>query len=57
MNDEHRGWHPVATATDLGAGPLAATLFGAELVLWRDEAGTPHALADRCPHRGTRLSL
>ena len=57
MNDEHRGWHPVATATDLGAGPLAATLFGAELVLWRDEAGAPHALADRCPHRGTRLSL
>jgi phenylpropionate dioxygenase-like ring-hydroxylating dioxygenase large terminal subunit len=26
-------------------------------VLWRDADGTPHAAPDRCPHRGTRLSL
>lgn len=57
MNDEHRWWYPVATAADLGAGPLPAALFGEDLVLWRDEAGTPHAFTDRCPHRGTRLSL
>ena len=54
---EGHWWHPVADAATLGAAPLAVTLLGQELVLWRDGAGVPHAFADRCPHRGTRLSL
>jgi len=32
-------------------------LLSQDLVLWRDAAGAAHAWADRCPHRGTRLSL
>lgn len=50
-------WHPVAAAADLHAAPLAAVLLDREIVLWRDASGTARALADRCPHRGTRLSL
>lgn len=51
-------WHPVLDAVALvPASPQAARLLGEDLVLWRDAAGAPHAWADRCPHRGTRLSL
>ena len=50
-------WHPVIAADELGAVPLAARLLGEELVLWRDVSGGVHAFADRCPHRGTKLSL
>lgn len=55
--NEHRWWYPLAAEAALGERPLAVALFGEDLVLWRDEAGAPHAFADRCPHRGTRLSL
>ncbi|WP_428419839.1 Rieske 2Fe-2S domain-containing protein [Methylibium sp.] len=55
--NEHRWWYPVAAAAELGASPLPVALFGEALVLWRDETGAPHAFTDRCPHRGTRLSL
>jgi phenylpropionate dioxygenase-like ring-hydroxylating dioxygenase large terminal subunit len=54
---EHSLWHPVAAAADLGAAPMAVQLLEAPLVLWRDSAGRPSAWADRCPHRGARLSL
>ncbi len=54
---EHHHWHPVASACDLGAAPLAAHLLGQPLVLWRGDAGRAHAFVDRCPHRGARLSL
>ncbi|MCI4431538.1 MAG: aromatic ring-hydroxylating dioxygenase subunit alpha [Burkholderiales bacterium] len=54
---ERAWWHPVADAAALGDAPQAVTLLGEELVLWRDHAGQPRAFADRCPHRGTRLSL
>jgi phenylpropionate dioxygenase-like ring-hydroxylating dioxygenase large terminal subunit len=49
-------WHPVALADALASGPLAATLLGRELVLWRDAEGRAHAWDDTCPHRGARLS-
>ena len=54
---EYGCWHPVADASEVGAAPLAAGLLGQALVLWRDDAGALHAFADRCPHRGTQLSL
>lgn len=49
-------WHPVAAAHTLRDAPLAASLMGQALVLWRDH-GHVHAWVDRCPHRGARLSL
>ncbi len=54
---EREWWHPVADAATLAAAPLAVTLLGVDIVLWRDAQGTARAFADRCPHRGTRLSL
>ncbi len=51
-------WHPVAAAAELAPGALVATrLFDRELVLWRGQDGVMRAWADRCPHRGTRLSI
>ena len=50
-------WHPVAESTSLTDAPLPARLLGHDVVLWRDNFGRAHAWADRCPHRGTRLSL
>ena len=54
---EHRHWHPVALASALGDTPLVVTLLDQPLVLWRDGSGAVMAWADRCPHRGARLSL
>ena len=50
-------WHPVALAGDVANTPLAVQLLEQPLVLWRDGLGGVQALADRCPHRGARLSL
>ena len=50
-------WHPVAGATSLGDAPMSVQLLEQPLVLWRDAAGAVRAFADRCPHRGARLSL
>jgi nitrite reductase/ring-hydroxylating ferredoxin subunit len=51
-------WYPILEgAACAGGRPLALRRFGVNLVLWRDRAGTPLCLVDRCPHRGVRLSL
>lgn len=54
-------WWPVALADapDAGsdAGPQALQLLGQALVLWHTAQGQPVLLADRCPHRGARLSM
>lgn len=51
-------WTPVALASELSADrPLAVQVAGTPLVLFRDSAGKPAALLDRCPHRGVALSL
>ncbi len=51
-------WHPVAPAAQILAGAITATdLLDTQLALWRDSAGQLHAWEDRCPHRGTRLSM
>jgi phenylpropionate dioxygenase-like ring-hydroxylating dioxygenase large terminal subunit len=50
-------WYVACLSTELLAGkPLARTLFGTNLVLFRDEHGRPTALRDRCLHRNARLS-
>jgi len=50
-------WHPVGYGHDLGVDPLATTLLGEPLVLWRTADGAAHAFRDLCIHRGTALSL
>ena len=52
-------WHPVVASAALGAGaaPLGVRLLEEPVVLWRAADGAPQAWADRCPHRGARLSL
>lgn len=50
-------WYVACLASELRAGkPLARTLFGTPLVLFRDARGHPAALFDRCLHRNARLS-
>jgi phenylpropionate dioxygenase-like ring-hydroxylating dioxygenase large terminal subunit len=49
-------WHPVAWANDVTDRPITTELLDTPLVLWR--AGDHVSVAiDRCPHRGTQLSL
>lgn len=52
-----RYWYVVATSEELGKAPLARTLLGAPLVLFREADGRAAALLDRCPHRNVPLSL
>ena len=59
---EKQFWHPVASAAEVHEAPVAVQLLGEPLVLWREPGheGAPgrlHVWADRCPHRGARLSL
>jgi len=57
MNKELQWRWPLALDADLGAKPLAVTLLGRALVLWRDAQGQPVLMNDQCPHRGARLSM
>lgn len=50
-------WYVAGTADELQAGrPLARTILGEPLVLFRGADGKPAALNDRCPHRKYPLS-
>lgn len=50
-------WYPLLVSEQLREElPVASCLLGENLVLWRDAAGSPGALVDRCPHRGAKLS-
>lgn len=50
-------WTPVALSADLPpASVLPARLASASLAVWRAQGGAVLAVADRCPHRGMRLS-
>ena len=50
-------WHPVGKLSDLAGGPHAVVLLGEDVVVWQSPDGAYQAWADRCPHRGTKLSL
>ncbi len=54
---EMQMWHPLSRDDDLAEAPLAVTLLGQPLVLWRDASGQPVLMKDQCPHRGAQLSL
>ncbi len=52
-------WHPVCTLGELDEArphPLAVTLLGRRLAAALLDGGRVSVLADRCPHRSTRLS-
>ena len=49
-------WYIAATARDVGRGPIARTVLGEPLVLFRDPDRRPVALLDRCLHRNMALS-
>lgn len=50
-------WTPVALSADLPAGTvMPARTSAGSIALWRSESGCATASADRCPHRGMRLS-
>ena len=50
-------WYPVSPSWKVRNAPIGVTRLGERIVLWRDAEGRVHALEDRCPHRGARLSL
>lgn len=49
-------WYVAIESSVLRTRPLRSVILGEDLVLWRDEQGTPVAFPDRCLHRCARLS-
>lgn len=52
-----RHWYVACRSKELGRGPIARTILGVPLVLFRDAENEAAALLDRCPHRNVPLSL
>lgn len=50
-------WYGLIPSAAVTASPVSLRRLGEDLVLWRDAQGTVRVQADRCPHRGARLSL
>ena len=52
----HDAWYVVALGSEIGRTPMARTVLGHSLVLYRTAAGAPVALQNRCCHRGFPLA-
>lgn len=52
----NNAWYIAAESRELKTKPLARTLAGVPVVLFRDRRGQASALFDRCPHRNVQLS-
>jgi phenylpropionate dioxygenase-like ring-hydroxylating dioxygenase large terminal subunit len=50
------GWYVACRTSELSEKPLAVTVLGAPLALFRGAGGRPGAVLDRCPHRNFPLS-
>jgi phenylpropionate dioxygenase-like ring-hydroxylating dioxygenase large terminal subunit len=50
-------WYVAATDSEVSHQPLARTILGEPVVLFRTEAGVPVAFEDRCAHRHLPLSM
>lgn len=50
-------WYVACPSDELRKEPLARTVAGVPLVLFRNQEGQPAALLDRCPHRNVPLSV
>lgn len=52
------GWFGVAMSDELPAGAIRTLrYFATELVVWRGEDGTVHAVDPHCPHMGAHLGV
>jgi phenylpropionate dioxygenase-like ring-hydroxylating dioxygenase large terminal subunit len=49
-------WYPICPSGFVKERPVSLRRVGRKVALWRDAAGTLHALEDHCPHRGAPLS-
>src|SRR5438309_764297 len=49
-------WYPVLLSGQLRTKPVALTLFGDDIVFFR-EGPNVYAWLDRCPHRGIKMSI
>ncbi|CAN7657490.1 Rieske 2Fe-2S domain-containing protein [Pararhizobium sp. LjRoot235] len=57
LSDTTGSWTPVALSADLPAGTvMPARTPAGSIALWRSDSRRIAASADRCPHRGMRLS-
>ncbi len=51
-------WHPIARAIDVKPGEtLPVRVLSENFTLYRGADGAPHLTVQRCPHRGTALSV
>ncbi len=50
-------WYAIAAGWMVKDSPVGMTRLGERIVVWRDAEGGVHAMEDRCPHRGARLSM
>ena len=51
-------WYVILPSDEIPAGkPIGITRLGEDLAVWRDAEGKVRVFADRCPHRGAKLSL
>ena len=49
-------WYPLCPTGFVKERPVSLRRLGKKIAIWRDAAGTLHALEDHCPHRGAPLS-
>ncbi|MFV0461247.1 MAG: Rieske 2Fe-2S domain-containing protein [Actinomycetales bacterium] len=52
----HNSWYAAATSDEVGRTPVARTVLGRRMVLYRTQNGRAVALEDRCAHRPVPLS-
>jgi len=59
LDQSFRGWwFPVVRSQEVGLRHIhRSQLLNQELAIWRDDDGQINAWENRCPHRGTRLSI
>ncbi|MDX3906262.1 MAG: Rieske 2Fe-2S domain-containing protein [Pigmentiphaga sp.] len=51
-------WYPILQSEELPADrPVGIKVLDENLAVWRDGAGNPNVVRDRCPHRSIRLSV
>ncbi len=50
-------WYPICRSDFVQSQPVGLQRLGTDIAAWRDSSGRIHVHADRCLHRGAKLSL